>query len=143
MNHEKPYLILDENIPGCIHFKWYEVLTLNEWKFAAYPTHDIAEELQKIAIKLDWIRQYFSRPIRVTSAYRPLVYNQFIGGSLRSAHIQGKAIDFKVQGIKADKVRHELIPFLDRLNIRMEDLPGSNWVHIDNRPVGKSRYFKP
>jgi hypothetical protein len=61
-----------------------------------------------------------------------------------SAHTLGMAVDFSVATLKADEVRELLKPELERLKIRMEDLPGSTWVHIDTRePGGSGRFFKP
>lgn len=143
MNDQRPHLVLEDRIGLCEHFVWGEVLWLNTWKIHVYPTEDQCSELIKISLKLDWIRKHFNKPIHVTSGLRPRIYNQEIGGALNSAHIEGKALDFKVSGISADEVRARLLPFLDRLKIRMEDLPGSSWVHIDNRPRVGNRFFKP
>jgi len=82
----------------------------------------------------------------VTSGWRPEGYNKLIGGALNSAHIEGKACDFVVTGIDCDDVREQLEPKLTELGIRMEDLPGANWVHIDIRkPLNEdsNRFFKP
>lgn len=140
-----PYLVLDDNIPGCDHFKWNEVLWLPSWKIYVYPSEVECTNLMKIAVKLDYIRKYLNKPIRVTSGLRPRLYNNHIGGAFNSAHIAGQAIDFKVVGLGADAVRASILPLLSRLEIRMEDLPGANWVHVDDRPVrGRGhRYFKP
>lgn len=94
---------------------------------------------------MDKIRELFGKPIMVHVAYRPEAYNKLIGGSLKSAHIFGLAVDFHVVGMSCDDVRKELLSKLDILGIRMEDMPHSNWVHIDLRQVtsGGRRFFIP
>jgi uncharacterized protein YcbK (DUF882 family) len=109
----------------------------------AHPNGIIAHNLIRICNKLQWIRDELKRPIFIVSGYRPPVYNTLIRGSKKSAHMTGDAIDFTVHDMSADEVRHRLIPKLIELDVRMEKLPGSSWVHIDHKPVKKKRYFKP
>lgn len=68
-------------------------------------------------------------------------YNAYIGGAPRSAHRFGKAVDFSVKGMNANKVREVLLGKLDEFDICMEDHKGS-WCHIDTYQR-KVRYFKP
>ena len=63
---------------------------------------------------------------------QPIVKDKTIKGKLYlSAHVLGKAVDFDVKGMTAQKVRqwivdnHELFP----CKVRLED--GVNWVHLD------------
>ena len=144
MNQKLPHLALGDKIPNCEHFYWHEVLWLQGWQIHVYPTDEQANNLVKICIKLDWIRKYFGKPIKVTSGLRPEVYNQLINGAIFSAHKTGQAIDFRVAGMDCDTVRASLVPLLTRLGLRMENKPGSNWVHIDNKEVGRgARFFNP
>ena len=97
---------------------------------------------------MELIRYYVGAPIFVTSGLRPGKYNEYIGGAKRSQHTMGKACDFWVVGYEgkdgSDAVRELLKPKLEDFGIRMENLPGATWVHIDLRKPGKSgRYFKP
>jgi len=140
-----PHLVLEDKIPYCDHFKWKEVLLCPQWGVHIYPTDEIAINLALVASKLDWIRKHFGRPIKITSAIRPLKYNRLIGGSKESMHIKGRALDFQVAGYTADRVRQMLLPFLDRLDIRMENKPYSDWVHIDTKKprLKTNRFFYP
>jgi len=134
---------LDDNIPGCKNFIWREALHLDSLGACVYADDEVIENLTEIFQKLQWIRNYFNRSIKINSAYRPVKYNRHIGGSYRSQHIAGKAIDFRVKGVRCDKVREAMIPELEMLGLRMEKLPKSNWVHIDTGEVIKNRYFRP
>ena len=79
----------------------------------------------------------------ITSWWRPKKYNDLIGGAKKSWHITGGACDFTCFGISADKIREILEPYLDDLDLRMEDLPGSNWVHLDDKETDGARFFRP
>ena len=84
------------------------------------------------------------KPMSVTSCLRPELYNAFVKGSERSYHMQGRAIDFEIRDVPADEIRELLKPKLDEFGLRMEDLPGSSWVHLDDGEPGPSgRFFKP
>ncbi len=140
-----PYLVLDDKIPGCEHFKWSEVLYCPQWKVHVYPDRETVLNLILVTSKLDWIRKHFGCPIRVTSGLRPPVYNKLIGGAKKSCHLTGRALDFQVDGYSSDRVRQILKPLLERLDIRMERMLRSNWIHIDTKVPAKNsdRYFYP
>jgi hypothetical protein len=135
---------LEDTIPGCKNFKWHEFLYLPSWDVYAFPDNDIVRgNIIKMAGVLQEIRDYFNRPITITSGYRPKMYNDFISGATYSSHITGRAVDFRIKHWQAEDIRFELVKRLVRFDIRMENHRG-NWVHID-LDVHKSedRYFKP
>ena len=126
------------------YFTWREVLLLRRWNIYAVPTKEHEQNILDLLQKMDLIREMLGDPIHVTSCYRPPVYNRFIGGSVRSWHRYGMAMDFKVANQPANGVRDFLKEYLDDLEVRMENLPGSGWVHIDTAEPGTSgRYFTP
>lgn len=92
---------------------------------------------------LQYIRSASGVPIKVTSTYRTLAHNTAIGGSKRSQHMVGRAIDFQF----VNNNQQELI----RLHTQMDDKDGplraalwdlgvrgfgyySTFAHIDVRP---------
>lgn len=129
------------------HFTVKDSVYLPKWGRWATPadgfTPAIAQRLLKMFLKLEKIRELLgARPIKVINAYRPPAYNKLVGGAANSYHMKGGAIDFVVIGMDCDMVRNLLIPHLVDLGLRMEDRPGSDWVHIDD---GEStpKFFKP
>jgi hypothetical protein len=54
---------------------------------------NVARELQKI-------REYFNKPVIVTSGFRIKAYNDIIGGAKESQHLYGNAADIQIRGIK-------------------------------------------
>lgn len=135
---------LDKTIPGCKNFKWSEALYLNQWNIHVVPTLDDLYNIEAIAKKAQLIRDFLDRPMMITSWYRPQHYNTLIGGAPSSWHRTGGAIDFRCFNFSADAVRETLEPKLEEFGLRMENLPGSNWVHIDNKdPKNGNRFFIP
>lgn len=141
---------LSQKIPGAPNFTWKEALWFPQWNRAATEADGVDEtvlkNLETIFQALQKLRDHFGKPIKVHVAYRSPEYNVLIGGAKKSSHTEGKAIDFSIKGLDCDDVRKEILQnnFLESLKLRMEDLPGSNWVHVDCRTPGPSgRYFKP
>lgn len=136
---------LKSNIFGCDHIKWWEVLWLPQYRMYTHPPDDqVIANLISIGKRFDMVREILgNEPMSVTSGFRPEAYNKHIKGAKRSAHISGEAIDFQHSKLNAYECRARLLPHLNDLKIRMEDLPRSNWVHIDLRKPGSGRYFKP
>lgn len=58
----------------------------------------------ELAYVLEYVRFYLQNPIIITSGNRCVKHNNAVGGSPKSQHLKGKAADFKVIGIHADKV---------------------------------------
>jgi len=134
---------LQEKIPGCHNFKWKEVLFLPQWDVHVIPTEQQEANLVRICNRLQWVRNLIGSPMLITSGLRPNKYNEFIGAARLSQHRLGKAIDFRVRNQTAAETRSLILPHLEELDMRMEDLPNATWVHIDFAHPGVSRYFKP
>lgn len=82
------------------------------------------------------VRDYFKRPVHITSAYRTPSHNKSVGGATYSLHIYGKAADFTVDGVAAAKVQ-------EYLEIVLPNTGGigkaANYTHVDTRAV-KARW---
>jgi len=117
---------------------------LREWNIYAIPKRkSTLNNIFEVGMVVDMIEEILGEKIIFTSFFRPKQYNIFIGGSKRSAHMYGKALDFKGTTLSADQIRAKLKPYLVEMGIRMENLPGSDWVHVDINKVINKRFFKP
>lgn len=136
---------LNAYVMGCDHIKWREVLWLPQYRMYAHPTNDEhLSNLISICQKFDKVRHILGgHPMQITSGYRPEIYNAHIGGAKESAHMDGMALDFVHSKFNADDCRIKLFNHLEPLKIRMENKPGSSWVHIDIKQKGKQRFFRP
>ncbi len=106
-------------------------------------TNSVKGNLIILCNRLDVVRDFLNMPMTTTVCYRPAAYNAQIGGAKNSQHILGSAMDFTCAQLNADEVRKLLEPKLEEWGLRMENLPGSNWVHLDQGPVITNRFFKP
>lgn len=140
---------MSDNNKISAYFEWKDALYLPQYLRIADESDGVTPEVKANLVvlfdKLDIIRDFFDSPILCHVAYRSPEYNKLVGGASKSAHLLGKAVDFHVIGVSCDKVRQELIKdgLLESMELRMEDLPGSNWVHIDTMPPNPNRFFKP
>jgi hypothetical protein len=122
------------------YFKWSEALYLKQVNSYAYPSIPQASEIEKLAMKLEYIREYFKRPITINSWLRPDAYNKLIGGATFSHHRTGAAVDFEVNGLSADYVREELKKRPELIQ-GLSFETGITWVHIQND--GRGIWFPP
>ena len=129
------------------YFTFKEAVWLPSWNRAATAedgyTSEIEENLKNLFSIMDQVREMFGKAVIVHVAYRPALYNKAVGGATHSSHVLGKACDFHVSGLDCDTVRAILEPELERLGLRMEKKPGSNWVHLDTSEPNPNRYFNP
>lgn len=139
------------------YFTVKEALWLPSWGVMHVPSEEEKTQILKMAAIMDLIREIVGSPISVHVWIRPNKanipgnpnnggdYNALVKGASSSAHIFGMAVDWSSAGKNCDDLRALLKPKLESLGIRMEDLPGSSWVHTDCKPLapGGNRFFKP
>ena len=132
------------------YFTVKEALYLPTWNRMANDKDGLNDEIKTNLValfaKMDLIRDFFGVAVLVHCAYRPEEYNKLIGGAPKSAHKIGKGCDFHVESLNCDFARDKIIlaGLLDRLELRMESKPKSNWVHVDMYPPsvsGGKRFF--
>lgn len=138
------------------HFTVKDALWLPSWQVFHTPSELETIRICNTAEYLEKVRVFLDRPIYVHCWIRPVVvrtsgpysgrnYNAAQSGAFNSAHITGDAVDWHAHSTTCDEIRYLLEPKLKDFGIRMEDRPGSNWVHIDTRQVlpGGRAFFKP
>lgn len=64
--------------------------------------------LEKVANRLQVLRDFWGYPIIITSGYRTEAHNQEVGGAPRSFHLKGLAADFVVDGMGPQEVQEAL-----------------------------------
>lgn len=132
------------------YFMWREALWLPKWGRLATDAEAnmvIKVNLTDVFFKLDYIRDHFDKQIIVHCAFRPPEYNKLVGGAEHSCHLYGMAVDFHIEEVSCDDARREILDknLLNAHELRMEDSPGSNWIHLDTKEVENDshRCFKP
>ena len=64
------------------------------------PNAEHAKNLQNVCEKiLEPVRKHFGKPVRINSGYRGPALNAAVGGSSKSQHCNGEAIDFEIDGL--------------------------------------------
>lgn len=91
-------------------------------------------ELQPGMVYLaDAAREYFGRPGRVVSGLRCPEWNRIQGGTEKSQHMYGEAVDLRIDGVSAD----QLLAFINRQpGVRYAYAINSTNVHV-GIPYGK------
>lgn len=108
------------------------------------PTLEHIENLKKLADKIfEPIRNYFCKPIRISSGYRSRDLNTKIGGANTSQHSTGEAIDIDMDG--TDITNKEIFDYIKK-NLSFDQLiwefgtdKNPDWVHVSYESNGKQR----
>jgi hypothetical protein len=78
-------------------------------------------------------RDYFNIPFSPLSFYRCPELNNKIGGSPRSQHMKGEAVDFRIPSIDNLELFRYIIDNLEYDQLILEfynkDIPNSGWIH--------------
>lgn len=138
------------------YFTVKEALWLPSWQVMHIPSDEEKANILAHAEKMDLVREFLGAPMHVHCWIRPVLnnpqssyhgqdYNQLVHGAKGSVHISGSAVDYDAAGLVCDDVRAKLEPKLEEFGLRMERMPGSNWVHNDSKEVlpGHDRFFNP
>lgn len=126
---------INQAIPGSKYFKWKEALWLPTFQaFAAIPNEQVKLNIIKQAAQLDKVRDYFNRPLIIHCWYRPEIYNSFVMGAKASAHLEGLATDFHVEGRKCEEVKAALQTEGNKVYEGRGEINTRDWVHLDLRP---------
>lgn len=78
--------------------------------------------------KLQKLRNRIKKPIIINSGFRTEEWNKKVGGSPRSQHLQGKAVDIRVYGIKTT----ELAKYAEEIGFDGIGIY-KNFIHVDVR----------
>lgn len=92
------------------------------------------DNIQRVANQLQIIRDYYGKPVRISSGFRGPALNKAVGSTAKkSQHLEGRAADFTVEGIKTkqvfDDIKSGAIKLTDCNKLIYENF-GSIWIHI-------------
>lgn len=110
------------------NFTWNEVFT-NETNIDGIPMLEVFENAVHLSKLLQTVRTKIGKPIVVHCWVRQIKHNKRAGSTAkRSPHINGRAVDFHINGMADSDVRKKILEM--KLPLRIEaDTKG--WVHID------------
>lgn len=96
------------------------------------------EHLKNLQVVVDEIaqplRDHFGKPVRINSGYRSPALNDAIGGSKKSQHSKGEALDLEIDGVSNMEVADWITENCDYDQVILEfynpaEGPNSGWVH--------------
>ena len=104
-----------------------------------------AENLKNVCEKiLEPVRKHFGKPVRINSGYRGPALNAAVGGSSKSQHCNGEAVDFEIDGLANPELAKWVSQNCDFDQVILEfydpkEGPNSGWVHASYTSKGTNR----
>ena len=89
----------------------------------------------QLLYKLQALRDEIGRPVIINSGYRTESHNKAVGGAQNSYHMQGKAVDIRVNGLKPE----EIAKIAEKIGFTGIGIY-KNFTHVDIRPV-KTKWY--
>lgn len=81
-------------------------LNIDNSKVPEYVKNNIKEMVFQV---LQPLRDYIDKPITINSGYRCLKLNAAVGGVPTSQHVQGQAVDIKVDGLSSFEIAQAVL----------------------------------
>ena len=106
------------------------------------------ENLKNVCEKiLEPVRRHFGKPVRINSGYRGPALNAAVGGSGKSQHCNGEAVDFEIDGLPNPDLAKWVAENCEFDQIILEfydpkEGPNSGWVHASVTRSGNNREQK-
>ena len=105
--------------------------------------HDIANNPDTIHVNnlidlckntLEVIRDYYGKPIDISSGYRCLELNALVKGARNSQHVKGEAVDFTIRGLTDETVFKAVLELKNQGKIDFDQIIlEPSWIHISYR----------
>jgi putative chitinase len=112
------------------------------------PNAEHAQNLKNVCEKiLEPVRNHFGKPVRINSGYRGPALNAAVGGSGKSQHCNGEAVDFEIDGLPNPELARWVSENCEFDQIILEfydpkEGPNSGWVHASYTSKGPNRKQK-
>ena len=105
------------------------------------PTKEHLENMQRLISNLIQPMRDALGPIRISSGYRSPVLNRSIGGSTKSQHCKGQAVDIQFWE-KGEMCNKKVYDWVLKEGIEFDQMINEfdyAWIHISLRPDDKNR----
>lgn len=119
------------------HFTLEELINTSYIGFKTAQNVGVKEYLDNLYVLCNYIlepiREYYGKPITITSGFRSKELNEKVKGNINSDHCRGLAADFIIKGKKVDDIFKDIqkskINICYRQAIK-EVINGTEWLHI-------------
>tara|TARA_R110001592_G_scaffold10285_4_gene53648 strand:+ start:538 stop:990 length:453 start_codon:yes stop_codon:yes gene_type:complete len=111
------------------------------------PSNDVLINMQVTAEKIfEPLRTHYNEPIYISSFYRSVELNKAIGGSSKSQHCHGEAIDIddvysKIKNVDFFEYIKNNLEF-DQLIWEFGDDKNPDWIHVSYSKNNRNRVLK-
>ena len=120
------------------YFKVAEMLkseTADKNKIQNTPSAEIKQNIEKLLEVLDGLREFYGKPIKITSGFRCAELNKLVGGSPTSAHVIGYAADLQPIGDTFENFKASVLKWLKKSRVKfdqciLERSKSTQWVHF-------------
>ena len=120
------------------YFKAAEMLgseTAEKNKINNTPSVEVQQNIEELLEVLDDLREFYGKPIKISSGYRCATLNKLVGGSPTSAHVIGYAADLQPVGDTFENFKAEVLRWLDKSGVKfdqciIEKSKSAQWVHF-------------
>lgn len=100
------------------------------------PPEAVVANLKRLCVQvLQPLRDALNAPIVITSGFRPLWLNTMVGGSVESAHLDGRAADFRVPGFSNNDVFLTIQDLKLPIDQCITEFPPHGWIHVSVPPL--------
>lgn len=100
------------------------------------------ENLLDLLPRINLVRFHYTKPLIVSSGYRPGHYNKAAGGAKNSCHLACQAVDFKDPKGDLAEWCLENMDILERAGLYLEDPRHTKgWVHLQSRPTRNNPFI--
>lgn len=107
------------------------------------PPDDIIEKLRRLCKEiLEPVREHYGKAFRPNSGYRSPDLNEAVGGSEKSQHCRGEAVDIEIPGVSNFDLAEWISKSLKHDQVILECYrsgePTSGWVHVSLKPADET-----
>jgi zinc D-Ala-D-Ala carboxypeptidase len=97
-----------------------------------FPSNEVKENAIRLCVQfLEPLRENINHVFKVTSGYRGVALNKAIGGSKVSAHCDGRAVDFTIDGLSVKLAFNLILDYLENLKLDWDQLIfEGTWIHL-------------
>lgn len=103
------------------------------------PSEAVKRNLQVLANGLERVRAILLSPLHISSGYRSFDLNKLIGGSTKSAHMDGYAADFTAPAFGNPE---SIVRTLKRTMLKCDQcIMEGTWVHVSFAPTMRNQFL--
>lgn len=96
--------------------------------------NEVYQNIKKLAISLQILRDYINEPIFITSGYRSANHNKLVGGRPQSYHLKGMAADIVIKNKSPEQLVKIITELFNKNKMKRGGIGLYNgFVHYDIR----------